>query len=268
MSAYKEGLVIFVDVLGTKNNIDFSEKLKIHKKWHGNAKTTQMNGQNTGIFNRTLDRYIFSFSDCAYYIYIYNNTISQERKDSGMALFEAQESFVRSLQCINMEGYLIRGGATIGEVYIDDDGFFGPAIEEAFTLETRDNKYPCIKCSEELGNALNKPQIEGTQPVVYREGKTHYFNNFHTLSYWNTQNDKSWDEYFSIMLSHCKKQIAQAKSINDQQLHDSIIGKWNWFKNELLQENKKMAAYRKAVFGLPFGELSYLSNFMFTKPQT
>lgn len=42
------------------------------------------------------------------------------------------------------QGHFIRGGMTIGDIFIDDSMVFGPAIVQAHTLETEFAIYPRI----------------------------------------------------------------------------------------------------------------------------
>jgi len=68
MSGYKKTLSIFIDVLGTKDRTDFSKKKLIHDIFHSEVALVEEREKNT-VFNRRLNRKIFSFSDCAYILY-------------------------------------------------------------------------------------------------------------------------------------------------------------------------------------------------------
>lgn len=147
MSEYKEMVVIFVDLLGTKNNTKFEDKLFIHQIFHGEAKMSETRNLDHVIY----DRKVFSFSDCAYFFYHYKDGIEDSRKNNMKLIQTAMFNTSLSLLRILNAGYLVRGGISFGLAYFDELGFFGPAVEEAYKLESEDAQYPMILLNQKLG---------------------------------------------------------------------------------------------------------------------
>ena len=147
MDAYKKMVVIFVDILGTKNNKLFEDKLKIHTLFHSEVKHNEQRNKEYVVY----DRKVFSFSDCAYFFYYYKDNIDDNRKDDMKLIQIAMSNTSLSLLRILNAGYLIRGGISFGDAYFDDLGFFGPAVEEAYSLECNYADVPIIALPTDLG---------------------------------------------------------------------------------------------------------------------
>lgn len=64
---------------------------------------------------------------------------------------------------IMLSGNFVRGGATIGKCYIDDLGFFGPAVNRAYQIESEIAQYPII----EIGKRIYQEQISNSKTFLY-----------------------------------------------------------------------------------------------------
>lgn len=144
---YRKMVVIFVDLLGTKNNEKFEDKLLIHRLFHGEARINEQRNLEHVIY----DRKVYSFSDCAYFFYYYKEGIEECRKDDMKLIQIAMSNTTISLLRILNAGYLVRGGIAFGDAYFDELGFFGPAVEEAYGLESGYADVPIIALSPKLG---------------------------------------------------------------------------------------------------------------------
>ncbi|MEL7567797.1 MAG: hypothetical protein AAGU27_23370 [Dehalobacterium sp.] len=150
MNAYQKMVVIFVDLLGTKNNEKFEDKFLIHRLFHGEAKINEERNLKHVIYERK----VYSFSDCAYFLYYYKEGIDESCKDDMKLLQIAMYNTSLSLLRIFNAGYLVRGGITIGDAYFDELGFFGPAVEDAYKLESAYADVPMIALSPLLGKSF------------------------------------------------------------------------------------------------------------------
>ncbi len=189
MNAYQKMVVIFVDLLGTKNNEKFEDKFLIHRLFHSEAKTNEERNLKHVIY----DRKVYSFSDCAYFFYYYKEGIDESRKDDMKLLQIAMNNTSLSLLRIFNAGHLVRGGITIGDVYFDELGFFGPAIEEAYRLESGYADVPMIVLSPLLGKSFyaweeSQTSMEivnlmmSSRPMlVERENDKYFLNIFYQL---------------------------------------------------------------------------------------
>lgn len=63
----------------------------------------------------------------------------------------AMSNTANSLLRIMNAGYLLRGGISFGDAYLDELGFFGPAVEEAYRLESSFADVPIVALNSDLG---------------------------------------------------------------------------------------------------------------------
>ncbi|SHF64854.1 hypothetical protein SAMN02745117_02366 [Lampropedia hyalina DSM 16112] len=144
---YKKTVVTFLDILGTKDNQDFESKYKVHRAFHESMRDCQARDREEASYYRK----VYSFSDCAYIFHgLRENNDYQTNEEERLiqvALFNTTLTTIRLLS----EGYLVRGGISFGDAYLDDLSFFGPAVEEAFILESKKAVTPRILLSDSLG---------------------------------------------------------------------------------------------------------------------
>lgn len=158
MNKYQDMVVIFVDLLGTKNNVNFDDKFFIHQLFHSEAKKNEARNLSHVIYKRK----VYSFSDCAYFFYYYKDGIEESRKDNMKLLQVAMSNTSISLLRIINAGYLVRGGIALEKAYLDELGFFGPAVEKAYCLESNYSDVPMIALSPELGKQFYEWEEKNT----------------------------------------------------------------------------------------------------------
>ena len=141
-NAFSKCLVIFIDILGSQNRMDFQEMYQINKIFHEELeKNQQFDKPNTAY-----QRKICSFSDCAYIFYKFKNDVSDDRKDIGklftVALCNCEPLFLRFIK----KRIIFRGGIYYGDAYIDPQRsmFFGDAVNKAYKLESTTAIHPRI----------------------------------------------------------------------------------------------------------------------------
>ena len=74
-NGFAKYLVIFVDILGSQNRVDFQETYKINKIFHEELERNKQNDMMHTVYFRK----IYTFSDCAYIFYGFKDGISDER---------------------------------------------------------------------------------------------------------------------------------------------------------------------------------------------
>jgi hypothetical protein len=165
---YEKTVVIFLDILGSREMKSFEQKYNIHKIFHSEIKENQALQDTEAKANVAYTRKLYSFSDCAYILYKYKDGIEEERKDADklmrVALFNTSHIVVALLNA----GYLARGGVTYGDAYFDELSFFGPAIEEAYLLESTMAKYPRILIETEFAESVYRLEKE-TYKDIYSD---------------------------------------------------------------------------------------------------
>ncbi|WP_335997710.1 hypothetical protein [Fusobacterium polymorphum] len=146
--SYKKCIVIFLDILGTQNRESFEELYKINNIFHSKLEDNLKNNERSVIYKRT----IHTFSDCAYIIYDYKDNIKDTRKDIGLLTRVSIFNTIILVQNLLKEGFLVRGGISFGDVYYETERslFFGPAINKAYQLESKEAIYPRILLSNEI----------------------------------------------------------------------------------------------------------------------
>ncbi|MEN9358743.1 MAG: hypothetical protein RL095_278 [Verrucomicrobiota bacterium] len=150
--SYTTGAVIFLDVLGTAQRTRFDDKFRIHRLFHeevGRNKARQAQLPHV-IYQRELR----SFSDCVYIVYTYKDGVEDARKNDLNLLYICLYNTSLSILRILNEGFLVRGGAVLGDCYIDDLGFFGPSVECAYFLESKKAIYPRVMIEDDIGARL------------------------------------------------------------------------------------------------------------------
>lgn len=139
---FSKYLVIFVDILGTKNRSEFKEMYQINKIFHDEFEKNQQKDMEHTVYYRK----IYTFSDCAYIFYGFKDGVTDERKDISklftVALCNCESMFLRFLK----EKIIFRGGIYYGDAYIDADRnmFFGKAVNSAYELESNVAIHPRI----------------------------------------------------------------------------------------------------------------------------
>lgn len=164
--SYKKCIVIFLDILGTQNRESFEELYKINNIFHSRLEDNSKNNERPVIYKRT----IHTFSDCAYIIYDYKDNIEDEKKDIGLLTRVSIFNTIILVQNLLKEGFLVRGGISFGDVYYETERslFFGPAINKAYQLESKEATYPRILLSNEIV-ALFKRSVYKSYKKIEKE---------------------------------------------------------------------------------------------------
>ena len=255
MKKYEKMVVIFVDLLGTKNNKEFEDKYLIHRLFHSEARTNEERNLNHVIY----DRKVFSFSDCAYFFYYYKDGIEDNRKNDmklfQIAMFNTSISLLRILNA----GYLVRGGIAFGDAYFDELGFFGPAVEEAYGLESNYADVPMIALSPKLGatycewedsetnmELINWLMVSRPTLVEVDSGK-YFLNLFYQLE---AATSSLQLEYETVELEEIKRKLfeviardkAKYKDIkkSNEKKKSSIYEKLDWFEQYLRTKHNRL----------------------------
>lgn len=172
---YEEMVVIFLDILGSKAMSSFDEKYKIHKIFHSSVKWSQELQSTDAKSGVAYTRKLFSFSDCAYIFYRYKDGVSSDRKDKDRLLQVALfNTHLMLLELLN-EGYLVRGGVSYGDAYYDELSFFGPAVEDAYLLESKKAINPRILLADDIGKTFYEHEIRIYSDVFSDKNPSYQF---------------------------------------------------------------------------------------------
>jgi hypothetical protein len=140
--AYERRVVIFYDVLGWRSHIGWAGT---NPGRIGDLRRLILQHSRTMRLRTHLEVRVSTFSD--------NVVITQAVSEKTWMLV-AQMALFQVASAIN--GFLLRGGITIGPVVHDDEAVFGPALNRAYELESQIAKFPRFvldpACIAELGN--------------------------------------------------------------------------------------------------------------------
>ena len=176
---YKEHLVCFIDLLGFKSTIDQSignneirkalyavihdlKENSLKKRVYGNIPYFSLDQQNTvkpagevfgedivEQFSESLPLKITQFSD--------SFVISCPSNNSASCTLLLECIYTIKLMFFYDLGMMLRGGIALGQLIHEEGGaLFGPAMNEAYSLESKLAIYPRVVISDNAYNLLNK----------------------------------------------------------------------------------------------------------------
>jgi hypothetical protein len=195
------------------------------------------------------EKFVTSFSDCAYIIYSINENDENDVIAFHYYIHDSLIDLVYTISTIQINGFMCRGGITYGELYYEKESnfIFGPAINEAFKLET-DAMMPRIIFNDELGNRLYKKEsivIKDDFRKLIRKDKfdnRYYLNYLYAFSQFDYElsneriqlGDKeySFEECYDILKKYSQDTI---KNNSDHK----IIAKHEWQLRYLRQHHKE-----------------------------
>lgn len=253
--SYKKMVVIFIDILGSKNFTNFNTKFEIHKMFHTEVKLNEKRQEN--ISHVIYQRKIFTFSDCAYIFYYYKDGIDEFRKNNANLGFIAINNTSLSILKFLYNGYFIRGGISFGDAYFDEHSFFGPAVERAYEIESKEAIYPRIMIDNEFGKLiydfedLNKeinfnPLLKEYPFLIEKNENQYYVNILKQLQLVNTQ---SLDDVIFTIEEVKSNAIKKAFSEIERCKDDKVSKKLLWLIDYLnSKHNLVIDKFRKNTF--------------------
>ena len=155
--AYEQRLIAYVDILGWGNA---SEDLKQFARLKAAVEEIKKYARN---FSPEIKQYLrnspggsellIQEHGCIEFSFFSDNFAVSVPVDQGRIIFKILAMASHVLLC---EGFLVRGGVTIGNLYHDEDIIFGPALVEAVRIEQNEACNPCLRCSKEVDQYLEQ----------------------------------------------------------------------------------------------------------------
>ena len=138
---YEKRLVAFIDILGFKNIIAksiFDEQVanNLHRAMKRISEDHQNNQRDIANDDNPFNKMVTTFSDSAVISY-------PVQPGTGNLFSLLMEIIYLQIDLINL-GFLLRGGIAIGPLYHEDSIIYGPAMIEAYYLESKIAQYPRI----------------------------------------------------------------------------------------------------------------------------
>lgn len=226
MVTYKEKIVCFIDILGFGDMIDrkyLADPTKIYAVL-SEIKTSITDWGNTPIASN-IDLQITQFSDCIVF-----------------SLVPTQHYFMTfnffkelSIKMVMNHGVIFRGGITYGQIFHDSEMIFGPAMNRAYRLESKEAVYPRIiidKSALELKDDDGKTISDYPGQFVFQMTATGYPYIDYIVDVNSYVNQH---EYYEKLRSIISKGLV---------LPEGIREKYGWMRDEY---NKAKQNYSKLI---------------------
>lgn len=147
MLEYSNKIVFFIDILAFKEMIKKSEPLQIYNMLDCIKKCSQNEYNYNPLVIELSSRMMTQFSDAICISFDYN--------DPTMLFMSLQNISKMQERCLEQE-VLLRGGCAIGKAVHNDKYLFGPAVNEAYKLESEVAIYPRVIISQDIiKNCIN-----------------------------------------------------------------------------------------------------------------
>ena len=133
---YQKAVVVYFDILGFKESVYKSPSNSEEFEKIKNLSLV-INEEKRRYNNNVTCKQVIHASDSIFYIYL--------TKDNDLPSIMWDIAYIQAK--IIDSGYLVRGGISLGDVYLIGDNAFGPAINEAVGVEKGEKGLPMIKFS-------------------------------------------------------------------------------------------------------------------------
>ncbi len=237
---YELRITCFIDILGFQNHIDST----INKNLTDNNKNIKKISNALSIIRSTLSigkfksqetKMVTQFSDC-----IVISVCDTEESGVFWMLLEVQWLLLNLMSL----GFMCRGGITYGKLLHTDTVVFGPALVQAYKMESEAALYPRVILHEliiELGgifrSSMHSPdmEIEYIKNIVCKDADGMYYVNF--LEKAKGEFDDPEYQFPEYLLTISRLIKSGLKTNNP-----SIYVKYNWLKERY---NEVVIGYQK-----------------------
>ena len=143
--SYQQKLVTFVDILGFRSKVQDTS----NKPWQiGNLVHLFKEVAGKPRVGRCAPMDCICFSDCIVRVTKISDPIDE--CDLTKAFFREVEDLAQAQLAAIGLGFFIRGGLSIGDIYISGNTVFGPALIEAYEIESKLAEVPRIMIADGL----------------------------------------------------------------------------------------------------------------------
>lgn len=221
---YEERLCVFIDILGWKEAtntlsagdlfkifqpfVEVSKEHQFHKGFIEDAKNNQK--EIMGNWIKTLIKGRKALIPTHYnqvQLTIFSDTLVLSKPASWTGRIYNNLPFI--IRGFLEQGFIIRGGISLGRLYHKDNIIFGPALIEAYEIEHAQAIFPRIIISNEV---IEKTGTDSYLPIMKDQLGNWVIDPFSCMIEINYYNDKEWREYLNtnFMIEHIVKLIEHA----------------------------------------------------------
>ena len=151
-----------------------------------------------------------------------------------------------------LAGFFIRGGLAVGPLFIDENSAYGPALLEAYQLESKKAINPIITLSDDVMKLVDKHTeyyssiyISPQHRHVWVSDDNRYFLNYLSECIWEIDGGDEVD--WKSLTSH-KERIEH--NLNKYRYLPSVFGKYVWlasYHNEFCKSVTRFPGYTSSV---------------------
>lgn len=214
---YEDRLVLFLDILGFKTHI--AQSIQDHEVFDNIYQTIEKIHTYQDKFGRFPSREVTSFSDSIVISYPIHASslrrIFQEIRDIVLILLEF--------------GFVCRGGVGIGELYHKGSVVFGPAMVEAYELESKHANFPRVIIRKE---DIDKYNLNLLEYDLKEDDDGYYYFNIFNFFY----SESGEMMYISQFIKNRLEVIIKENISNTD---TRIRAKYEWLSNKLNQGLKR-----------------------------
>ncbi len=247
--SYDNQIVAFVDILGFKEIIkkseqnlnkinllyqalEFLKRRENNLKWNLKLIEVEEDAQKIGVEKFDIEGLV----NCS----CFSDSIVVSIKVSDKNINELTSTLITNLSFIGAQlmqaGILIRGGISIGKMIHQNNGILmGPALIEAYQLETNLAKFPRIILSKKLLEKLNYPLLEKKLRYPYHQYLNRFDDGcvgFHQMIYYQVLQNSAHltNRNLKIQLKKIKNTIIEG--LDDHFESADVFQKYTWLKNQ------------------------------------
>lgn len=183
---YQKSVVAFVDILGFQmavenpNNVkNILSILKQFKTGDSEGCSSQLTAEGTTVII-SLNPTVTAFSD-SIVISIPENVLKPPTSWCH-AIIEVLNRIQILANRLIQDGFLLRGGITIGDLHHEDGIVFGPGLNRAYELESKAAKFPRVLASQEVIDAFNTDTNGGASKYFILDQDEKYFLDYLSVS--------------------------------------------------------------------------------------
>jgi hypothetical protein len=227
MEKYNESIVTFIDILGfgqiveEKNCVEICNILNKFK----DIAITSIKDHHLSNYKRDF----FNFSDTIIRVAHISNG---PKGNTGILFHEILDIFYAQLYLVKHD-ILVRGSMTYGDILINDNNIFGPALNRAYKIERELALYPRIIVDPILlktfidTELLRGIDFEGDKIYIKKFLRLDFDGMWH-IDYLKPILEEDKADYFKTLYKHKKLIIARSKEIG---AINNISIKVNWLVN-------------------------------------
>lgn len=200
---YETRVCCFIDILGFRNHISktvFDSGTEVEEKTNAIREILHLSRKMTGDTEVLQSKIVTYFSDSIVISYRYDET---------GALFNV----LLNLQHVTMElannGFLVRGGISIGMLCHDQDYVFGPALVAAYDMESKMANYPRIIIGKDVIEAGLQPETAFNGPA----GERTYINEILSID----EDDMYYIDFISKVSGEFDTEFSEAAYLKNLQ---------------------------------------------------